>query len=153
MKAKSPKESETVISEVMMPVYANHYGNVHGGTIMKFADDAAFIAATRHARCNVVVCAIDHMVFKQPVHIGDVLTLRASLNHVGRTSMEIGVKIEAEKLKEAKKVDIGHAYLTMVAIDERGKPTTIPRLILKTKQEKEKNREAIERRKYRLKFK
>lgn len=152
MKPKSPKESETVLSEVMMPVYANHYGNVHGGTIMKLVDDAAFAAATRHARCNIVIAAIDHMVFKEPVHMGDVLILKASINHVGRTSMEVGVRIEAEKLKQGISVDVGHAYLTMVAVDKTGKPTAIPKLILKTDEEKKRNKEALERRKLRLKF-
>src|SRR3990167_114093 len=110
-KAKCISESETVLSEVMMPVYANHYGSVHGGTILKLADEAAFVAATKHARKNVVVVSMDHIEFKHSVNVGDLLTLSASIYHVGKTSMDVEVKIQAEKIKEAKTVDVGSAYL------------------------------------------
>jgi len=138
---KAIAESTTVLSQVMMPVHANHYGNVHGGTILKLADEAAFVAATKHARKNVVVVSMDHMEFKHPVNIGDLLTLSASIFHVGKTSMDVEVKIQAEKIKENKLVNIGAAYLTMVALDKKGKPTKIPGLILKTKEEIKKSEE------------
>ena len=113
-----------------MPAYANHYGSVHGGTILKLVDEAAFVAATKHARKNVVVASIDCMDFKHPVNIGDLLTLKASVFHVGKTSMDVEVEIEAEKIKEGKKVKVGLAYLTMVALDEKGKPSRVPQLVL-----------------------
>jgi len=138
---KAIAESTTVLSQVMMPVHANHYGNVHGGTILKLADEAAFVAATKHARKNVVVASMDHMEFRHPVNIGDLLTLTASIFHVGKTSMDVEVKIQAEKIKENKIVNIGVAYLTMVALDKKGKPTKIPGLILKTKEEIKKSEE------------
>ena len=146
MRKKSVSESAATLSEVMMPMYANHYGSVHGGVILKLADEAAFVAASRHAKKNVVGASMDHIEFKYPVNVGDVLTLFASIYHVGRTSMDVEVRIQAEKIKEGKKVDIGSAYLTMVAIDEKGRPTRVPGLILKTKEEIEKNKEIRQKR-------
>lgn len=150
MQAKSVAESTAVLSEVMMPVHANHYGNVHGGTILKLVDEAAFVAATKHARMNVVVASMDHIDFKHPVNVGDLLTLRASVFNVGRTSMDIEVEIDAEKIKEGKMLAVGSAYLTMVALDEKGNPAKVPGLVLKTPQEKRKNIEIRQRRKERI---
>jgi len=150
MRERTVAESTTVLSEVMMPLHANHCGNVHGGTILKLADEAAFVAATKHARKNVVVVSMDHIEFKHPVNIGDLLTLSASIFHVGRTSMDVEVKIQAEKIKEDKKADVGVAYLTMVALDEKGKPAKVPGLILKTKEEIKKNKEIRLRREKRI---
>ena len=150
MKNKTVAESATMLSEVMMPMYANHYGSIHGGMILKLADEAAFVAATKHARKNVVVASMDHIEFRHPVNVGDLLVLSASIFHVGRTSMDVEVKIQAEKIKQGRKVDIGCAYLTMVAIDKKGRPTQVPGLILKTKEEKEKNREIRLRRERRI---
>lgn len=150
MRKKSVAESATVLSEVMMPLYANHYGSIHGGTILKLVDEAAFVAATKHARKNVVVVSMDHIEFKHAVNIGDLLTLFASIYHVGKTSMDVEVKIQAEKIKEAKIVEIGSAYLTMVALDSKGRPTRVPGLILKTKEEIRKNKEIRLRRQRRI---
>lgn len=149
-KAKCISESETILSEVMMPVYANHYGSVHGGTILKLVDEAAFVAATKHARKNVVLASMDHIVFKHPVNIGDMLNIRARLCHVGHSSMDIEVEIEAEKLKEGRVVKIGSAHLTMVALDEHGRPAEVPKIILKTARERMKSKQAFARRKERL---
>lgn len=149
-RAKSISESETILSEVMMPLYANHYGSVHGGTILKLVDEAAFVAATKHARKNVVMASMDHIVFKHAVNIGDMLNIKARLSYVGQSSMDVEVEIEAEKLKEGKTVRVGSAYLTMVALDERGRPTKVPRLVLKTEAERAKSRQALARRKKRL---
>jgi len=150
MGKKTITESATTLSEVMMPVDANHYGSVHGGTILRLVDEAAFVTATKHARKNVVVASMDHIDFRHPVNMGDVLTLSASIFHTGRTSMDIEVKIQAEKIKEGKKVDIGFAYLTMVALDKKGRPAKIPGLILKTKEERNKNRQIRLKRERRL---
>jgi acyl-CoA hydrolase len=149
-KAKSISESEAVLSALMMPADTNHYGSVHGGTILKLADEAAFVAATRHARKNVVIASMDHFVFKHPVTIGDILHIKARLCHVGYSSMDVEVEIEAEKLKQGEISPIGSAYLTMVALDAKGKPTKVPRLILKTAREKYKSKQAFARRKKRL---
>ena len=149
-KAKRVSESETVLSEVMMPGDASHYGNVHGGTILRLVDEAAFVVATKHARENVVTASIDCMIFEHPVKIGDILSLKACLCYVGRSSMEIEVEVETEKLKEGKTLPVGSAYLTMVALDEAGKPTEIPGLVLRTSREKQRSRQALQRRKRRL---
>ncbi|MEE8359288.1 MAG: acyl-CoA thioesterase [Candidatus Omnitrophota bacterium] len=148
--AKSISDSETTLSEVMMPMDANHYGSVHGGTILKLVDEAAFVAATKHARKNVVLASMDHMLFKHPVSIGDMLNIKARLYYVGASSMDVEVEVKAEKLKEDTTLHIGSAYLTMVALDERGKPARVPRLILKTNSEKTKSRQAFEKRRKRL---
>ena len=124
-----------------MPMDANHYGSVHGGAILKLVDEAAFVAATKHARKNVVIASMDHIEFKHPVNIGDMLNLTASLLHVGKTSMDVEVKIEAEKIKEGKKVNIGFAYITMVALNKNGRPASVPGLILETEEQKKKNKE------------
>jgi len=149
-KAKAVSESETILSEVMMPVDANHYGSVHGGTILKLADEAALVAAVRHARKNVVLASMDHILFECPVNIGDILTIRARLCYVGRSSMDVEVEVKTEKLKEGKVLHVGSAYLTMVALDEKGNSTRVPGLILRTKGEKLKSKNAIARRKSRL---
>ena len=150
MLKKTVADSAAILSEVMMPLHANHYGSVHGGTILKLVDEAAFVAATKHARQNVVVASMDNIEFKHPVGVGDVLTLRASVYHVGRTSMDVEVEIETEKIKQGKILKVGSAYLTMVAMDKKGKPTEVPRLILKTKEEVEKNKQIKLKRQERL---
>ncbi len=149
-KAKSVSESETCLSQVMMPLDANHYGSVHGGTILRLVDEAAFVAATKHARRNVVMASMDHIIFKHPVNIGDMLNVKARLCNVGYSSMDVEVKIERELLKKGKTLHVGSAYLTMVALDEKQKPAKVPRLVLKTKQEKLKSKQALARRKERL---
>lgn len=144
--AKKASESETILTEVMMPVHANHYGNVHGGTILKLVDEAALVAATRHSRKNVVLASMDHISFKHPVNIGDMLNIRARLCYVGRSSMEIEVDIKAEDLKEGRTFHVGSAYLTMVALDKNGRSANIPKLIFETEDEKRKSRELFARR-------
>ena len=144
-KAKEIAESETVLSEVMMPLYANHYGSVHGGTILKLVDEAAFVAATKHARKNVVMASMDHIVFKHSVRIGDMLTIRARLCYVGRSSMEVEVDIETERLKEGYVLSVGSARLTMVALDGRGRPARVPGIVLRTSGEKQKSAQALAR--------
>ena len=150
MLKRTVADSTAILSEVMMPLHANHYGSVHGGTILKLVDEAAFVAATKHARKNVVVASMDNIEFKHPVGVGDVLTLRASVYHVGRTSMDVEVEIETEKIKQGKILKVGSAYLTMVAMDKKGKPAEVPRLILKTKEEVEKNKQIKLKRRERL---
>lgn len=150
MRKRTVSESAATLSEVMMPLHANHYGSVHGGAILHLVDEAAFVAATKHARKNVVVASMDHIEFKHPVNVGDVLTLSASVLHVGKSSMDIEVKIEAQNLKEGKTMNIGYAYLTMVALDKNGKPTGVPGLILETREQERKNKEIRLRRQRRL---
>jgi len=144
-------ESTATLSQVMMPHHASHYGNVHGGIIMKLVDEVAYVAASRHARRNVVTASIDSLNFENPVRIGDVISLRAELTFVGKTSMEIEVHVDTEKVKTGQVLPVATAFLTMVALDEKGRPTPVPQLILQTQEERKKYEEAKARREQRLK--
>lgn len=140
----------TVISHVMMPQHANPAGNVHGGVIMKFIDDAAFVIATRYARSNVVTASIDRIDFHRPVHVGDLISLMACLNLTNRSSMEIGVRVEAENMRTGELRHIASAYLTFVALNENGKPTPIPLFTPQSEEEIRRYNEAQFRRQQRL---
>jgi acyl-CoA hydrolase len=134
----------------MNPEDANPVGNVHGGVIMKYVDTAAGAVAIRHARKICVTASIDRLDFHNPVYIGDLLILKASITMVGRTSMEVGVRVEAEDLLTGKVRHTASAYLSFVAIDGKGIPTQVPPLILETEDETRRNCEAQIRRQARL---
>lgn len=151
--AKKISASQNTMIKVMSPLDANHYGYVHGGAIMRYIDEAAFITATRHAGRNTVTAAMDHLTFENPVHIGDLLVLKSSVNLVGKTSMEVGVRIESENPAKGRTHLIGRAYVTMVALDDLGKPVPIPGLISETKQDRLRLEQAKQRRAFRLKVK
>jgi acyl-CoA hydrolase len=129
---------------------ANIAGNVHGGWIMKLCDDVAAIAATRHAGGRVVTAAVDEMKFRRPVHVGDVLTLRATVNASWRTSMEIGVRVEAENVATGEISHTCTAYMTMVALGADEKPLPLPELVANGPEEERRHREACLRREVRL---
>ena len=150
--SKPVRESKSIISTQMLPSDANPMGNVHGGTILKQVDTAAGVTALRHARMNTVTASIDRMDFYNPVYVGNLLTLKASVNYVGNTSMEIGVRIEAENLTSGKVTHTGSCYLTYVAIDENGNPTEVPEIILETPEEKRRWEAGNNRREERLRF-
>jgi acyl-CoA hydrolase len=150
MEGKRVKDSSVIMAQMMIPQDANPAGNVHGGVVVKIIDEAAGVVAARHARSNVVTASIDRMDFHHPVFVGDVLFFKASLNLVGRTSMEIGVRVEAENLLTGEVRHAASAYLTYVALDQLGKPREIPSLILETDEDKRRNREAKARREIRL---
>lgn len=151
MNGKTVKETSVVMAQQMNPHDANPAGNVHGGIIMKLIDTAAGAVAVRHARANAVTASIDRMDFHHPVFIGELLTLKASLNFVGKRSMEVGVRVESENLVTGRKQHTGSAYLTFVALDEKGRPIELPPLILEDEAEKRRNLEAQARRETRLK--
>ena len=150
MKEKSSRESGIVLAQVMNPEDANPAGNVHGGVIMKLIDTAAGVAAIRHARSNVVTASVDRLDFFHPVFIGDLVILRAGVNLVGRTSMEVGVRVESEDLKTGNRRHTSTAYLTYVALDSNSRPLPLPPLKPGTEEEKRRHREAGARRKTRL---
>lgn len=150
MDEKRVSDSAVATSQVMMPQDANPSGNVHGGVIMKLIDTAAGVVARRHAQSNAVTASIDRLDFHHPVYIGDLLTLRASINLVGRTSIEIGVRAEAEDLLTGQIRHTASAYLTFVALDSDGRPIQVPGLIVETEEEKRRNQEAGDRRDLRL---
>ncbi|UCD09753.1 MAG: acyl-CoA thioesterase [Dehalococcoidales bacterium] len=150
MQGKTVRETSVVLVQKMTPQDANLAGNVHGGVIMRLIDDAAYVVATRHCRCNTVTASIDRMDFHNPIYVGDLVSLKASLNLVGKTSMEIGVRVDSENLKTGKISHGVSAYLTYVALDENGKPAPVPPLILETEEDKRRNTEAQARRRIRL---
>lgn len=134
----------------MNPEDANPWGNVHGGVIMKYIDTAAGVVAFRHSRHNSVTASIDRLDFHHPVYVGDLLILKASLNWAGRTSMEVGVRVEAENLLTGQVRHTASAYLTFVALDDKKRPVDVPPLILATANENRRNCEAQQRREIRL---
>lgn len=152
MQGKTVKETSVTMAQVMLPHDANPAGNVHGGVIMKLIDTAASVVASRHTRANTVTVSIDRLDFHHPVFVGDLIFLKASLNMVGKTSMEIGVRVEAENYITGEVRHTASAYLTYVALDKNGKPNDVPPLILETEDEKRRNQEALTRRKLRLEF-
>ena len=149
MEARKVSESVTVVSQLMLPTDANPSGNVHGGTIMKLVDTAGGVVATRHCRCRVVTARIDEMSFLHPVYVGDLVTLRASMNGVGRTSMEVGVRVEAENLRTGEVTHTATANLVYVALDEEDHPVEVPRLIPETDEDRRRMEEARLRREHR----
>lgn len=151
MEGKTVAESRVELAQIMYPEHANPAGNVHGGYILKLIDQAGAIVAARHTHSNVVTASVDRMDFISPAYIGNLVFAKASLNYVGRTSMEIGVRIEAECLKTGRHTHIGSAYLSFVALDEDDNPIEIPKLIPETEEEKRRYSEAKERRNKRLK--
>jgi len=150
MEGKRVGESGIVMAQLMNPQDANPAGNVHGGRIMYLIDNAAGSAAIRHARMIVVTASIDRLDFHNPVFVGDMVTLRASVNFVGRTSMEVGVRVEAENLLTGVRRHTASAYLTFVALDAQGRPSLLPPLALETDEERRRNVEAKHRRQTRL---
>ena len=150
MEGKHVKDSCVTISYVMMPEDANPAGNVHGGIIMKHIDMTGGVAAMRHARCNVVTASIDSLIFHYPVFVGDLVTLRASLNLAARSSMEVGVRVETENLCTGEVRHTASAYLTFVALDRNGRPTPVAQLLLETEDDHRRNRQAMDRRAVRL---
>lgn len=150
MKGKRMSESSVVMVQPLTPQDANPSGNVQGGVIMRLIDLAGAIVAHRHARMNVVTASVDRIDFLHPAYVGDVLSLKASLNLVGRTSMEVGVLVEAENAITGEIRHTASAFLTYVALDKSGKPTEVPPLILETDEEKRRNEEAQARREARL---
>jgi acyl-CoA hydrolase len=129
---------------------ANNSGNVHGGVIMYLCDEVAGIAAVRHSGCRVVTVAMDRMTFLHPVYVGHLLTLKATVNAAWTSSMEVGVRVEAENIRSGDVTATSTAYLTMVALDEDGRPTPVPPIAPQTPDEERRAREAQLRRDNRL---
>ena len=150
MEGKNVSDSKVEIAQVMMPEHSNAAGNVHGGYILKLVDQAGAIVAARHTHLNIVTASLDRMDFISPVYVGNLVFAKASVNFVSRTSMEIGVRVEAECLRTGTHTHVGSAYLTFVALDENDKPTIIPQLILKTEDENRRFEDAKKRREIRL---
>ncbi len=149
MDGKRVDESRVSVNQWMMPQHANHMGFVHGGEVMKLADETGALSAIRHAQNFVVTLAVDSMIFHSPVQVGNLLTLQAHLTWVGRTSMEARVQVIAENPLTGEKTHTNTAFFMYVALDENGQPVRVPALILETEEEKRRWAEAEERRKQR----
>jgi acyl-CoA hydrolase len=143
-------ESQTQLIQWMGVVDANSAGFIHGGVVMKLCDEAAGAAAVKHSRCRVVTAGVDRMAFLTPVHVGELVTFSASVNAAWRTSMEVGVRVDAENPRTGERRHTNSAYLTMVAVDEHGKPVPVPPLIAETEVERGRETEAQVRRRNRL---
>jgi acyl-CoA hydrolase len=134
----------------MMPQNANLLGHVFGGVILGMMDKTAAIAAFRHARSACVTVSIDRVDFREPIHVGDLVVMKASVNFAGRTSMEVGVRVEAEDLISGRRRHTNSAYLTFVAVDRNGRPVEVPPLVPETADEVRWHAAAQERRRRRL---
>jgi acyl-CoA hydrolase len=150
MEAKPASASRSAIVRWMGIGDANLAGLVHGGVVMRLCDEAAGVAAVRHCGGRVVTAAMDRMTFVEPVMIGELLTCSASVNAVWHTSMEVGVRVEAENPRTGEKRHTSTAYLTMVALDDEGRPTPVPSLVVDGEVEGRRQREAELRRRNRL---
>ena len=131
---KSAHESRVSITELMLPSHSNFGGKVHGGHILNLMDQIAFACASKHSQCYCVTASVNRVDFLHPVEVGELLTLRASINYTGRTSMVVGVRVESENITKGTKRHCNSSYFTMVAKDEDGKSIPIPGLILENEQ-------------------
>jgi uncharacterized protein (TIGR00369 family) len=148
---KTIRASRISIAQLMHPEHANNLGNVHGGWIMKLVDEAGALACMRHAQRRVVTVAIDSMVFRQPIRIGDLIILNAEVTYAGHTSMEAEVQVQAENPITGERTHTNTAYLVYVALDNDGRPVPVPPLKAETEEEKQKMEQANERQQRRLK--
>jgi acyl-CoA hydrolase len=142
--------SSVVLARQMETPDANVAGNVHGGSVMKMVDTAAGLAAAKHCGGLAVTAAMDEMTFLEPVYLGDVVTVKAQVNEAFTTSMEVGVRVEAEDVTTGKRVHTSSAYLVFVALDRDGKPRAVPPVLAENEEERQRQREAKLRREARL---
>ena len=150
MEARPPSASHSVLTRWMSIPEANTAGNVHGGTIMKLCDEVAGIAAIRHSGSRVVSAGMDRMTFRHPVYVGELVTVKATVNAAWGTSMEVGVRVEKENVLTRETLHASTAYLTMVALDEQRRPTQVPPLAPDTPEQHRRARDAQLRRDNRL---
>lgn len=147
---KTTRASRINIAQLMQPEHANLLGNVHGGWIMKLVDEAGALACMRHSQRRVVTVAIDSMLFREPIKIGDLVILNAEVTYAGRTSMESEVQVIAENPITGERTHTNTAYLVYVALDDHGQPTQVPALLTETEEEKQRMEQAKKRQAYRI---
>lgn len=152
MEGKLVSASRITLAQLLQPQHANTHGNVHGGWIMKLVDEAGGLVCMRHSQQRVVTVALDQMVFKQPILIGNLVTLVAEVSYTGRTSMEVEVRVTAEDPLSGKITDTNSAYLVYVALDENGVPTPVPPIIPETERQKKRLLHAKDRQENRIKY-
>ena len=149
---KPPRDSAVTMTEIVLPSHANALGTIFGGRIMSWIDIAGAIAAGRHARRVVVTASIDALHFVAPVKVGHVVHIRASVNYAGRTSMEVGVRVESENPITGTMTHTATAYLTFVALDDNGRPSAVPPILPETPEEKRRLEQAKTRRESRMRL-
>lgn len=133
--AKPVTNSQTTITELMIPSYANFGGKIHGGILLSLMDKVAYVCASKHAGTYCVTVSVDKVEFLQPVEVGELVALHASVNYVGRTSLIVGIRVEAQNVKLGTIKHTNSSYFTMVAKGDDDKPTTVPELILENKEQ------------------
>ena len=133
--SRTVRETQHETSQLMMPHHSNNLDHVFGGVILAMMDTASAVSAIRHARMNCVTVSVDRVDFREPIHVGDLVIMKCSVNFVGRTSMEVGVRVEAENLQTGIRRHTNSCYLTFVAIDRNGRPVEVPRLVAETEDE------------------
>ncbi|MCF3937767.1 acyl-CoA thioesterase [Gordonia sp. Z-3] len=134
------------MSLLMTPDMANFTGNVHGGTLLKLLDQVAYACASRYSRRYAVTLSVDRVIFREPIRVGEVLTLSASINYTGRTSMEVGIRVDTENVLTGERRHTNSCYFTMVATDDAGRPHPVPQLVPRTAVARRRFTEAEERR-------
>jgi acyl-CoA hydrolase len=147
---KKVSESRVEMTQVVMPIDTNYLGNLAGGRLMHWMDLAAAIAASRHANAVAVTASVDTLVFKQPIKLGEVVIIKASVNRAFKTSMEVGVKVFSENMLSGKVLECNKAYFTFVALDANNQRILVPEAIAETDDEKRRYEKAAERRAQRL---
>jgi acyl-CoA hydrolase len=148
--SRTVRETQHETSQLMLPQHSNNLGLVFGGVILAMMDTASAVCAIRHARSTCVTASVDRVDFREPIHLGDLVIMKCSVNFVGRTSMEVGVRVEAEDLQTGNRRHTNSCYLTFVAIDRNGKPVEVPRLVPETEDEIRRHDAAKARRRRRL---
>jgi acyl-CoA hydrolase len=149
-RAHDPSQLEMVV--LMTPDMANFSGKVHGGALLNLLDRVAYSCASRFSQQYAVTLSVDQVVFRQPILVGELVTFRASVNYAGRTSMEIGIRVEAEDIRSGERRHTNSCYFTMVAVDAAGKPTSVPKLSLDSDVKMRREKAALERRALRQEF-
>ena len=142
---KSSKLSRTTITELMIPSYTNFGGKIHGGVILSLMDKAAYVCASKHARAYCVTASIDTVDFLESVEVGELVSLKASINYTGRSSMVVGIRVESENVKSNLVKHTNTSYFTMVAKDDRHQSVQVPGLVLETEEEIRRFMEAVKR--------
>jgi acyl-CoA hydrolase len=138
-------EHELSMTVLMTPDMANFSGKVHGGHVLKLLDQVAYACAARYAGRYVVTVSVDRVIFRQPIHVGELVTFLASVNHTGSSSMEVGIKVVAEDIREKSVRHVNSCFFTMVAVDDAGKPASVPALVVESEDQKRRWNAALQR--------
>ncbi|GAB3258976.1 acyl-CoA thioesterase [Chitinimonas naiadis] len=149
---ESMRSNELTMTVLMTPDMANFSGNVHGGSILKLLDQVAYACASRYAGSYVVTLSVDQVTFAQPIHVGELVTFLASVNYTGRSSMEIGIKVVAEHVRQGSVRHTNSCFFTMVAVGEDGKPVSVPPLQPDSEDGHRRYKEALLRKQHRLEY-